>query len=68
MAEWVTAKKRIGEGLRITTQFLNNRIVNDWNKLADQTVNVQTKKGFKSQFDGEPQRVQQIPCMAKHTV
>ena len=33
--------------------FFNNRIVNDWNKLADGTVNAQTTNGFKRRFDGE---------------
>ena len=33
--------------------FYNNRIVNVWNKLADETVNAQTTNGFKSRFDGE---------------
>ena len=33
--------------------FFTNRIVNDWNKLADDTINAQTTNGFKSRFDGE---------------
>ncbi|MCA9388033.1 MAG: reverse transcriptase family protein, partial [Candidatus Andersenbacteria bacterium] len=33
--------------------FFSNRIVNEWNKLADETTRAQTTNGFKSRFDGE---------------
>ena len=31
----------------------NNRIVNDWNKLADETINAQMTNGFKSRLLGK---------------
>ena len=39
--------------LRTKTQFYNNRIVNDWNKLEDEKIKAQTTNGFKRRFDGE---------------